>query len=260
MHPCGSGFQSRLFNFAAGSRSHNKPNLFFPDDYLQVSQSAMKEWIKIERIPGVLVSAYVKATGMVIESYYRPVAREIAANLEKGTILDLGTGPGYLPVEIVKRSPAVNVIGVDLSRKLIAMARANAASEGLADRLTFKVGNASRLEFSDSAFDMVISTGMLHSLKEPVRVLKEIYRVLKPDGEAWIFDPAKVASAVDRRKWKESLNLRERFFLWLFQIFGLHKPIKAYTREQAIALIDKTDFKNYQIDAGDNEIRIKLQK
>jgi ubiquinone/menaquinone biosynthesis C-methylase UbiE len=220
----------------------------------------MKEWIKIERIPGVLASAYVKATRMVIESYYRPVAREIAANLSGGTILDLGTGPGYLPVEIVKRSPAINVIGVDLSRKLIEMARSNAVKAGLTERLTFQAGNAGRLEFADSSFDMVISTGMLHSLKEPVDVLQEIYRVLKTDGEAWIFDPAKVASAVDRQRWEESLNLRERFFLWFFQLFGLHKPIKAYTREQAIALIEKTDFKNYRIDVLDNEIRIKLQK
>jgi ubiquinone/menaquinone biosynthesis C-methylase UbiE len=220
----------------------------------------MKEWIKIERIPGVLASAYVKATSMVIESYYRPVAREIIANLNEGTILDLGTGPGYLPVEIVKRSPTINVIGVDLSRKLIEMARSNALKASLTERLTFKAGNAGRLEFADSSFDMVISTGMLHSLKEPVNVLQEIYRVLKTDREAWIFDPAKVASAVDRQRWKESLNLRERFFLWLFQLFGLHKPIKAYTREQAIALIEKTDFNNYQIDVLDNEIRIKLQK
>ncbi|MGD9080168.1 MAG: class I SAM-dependent methyltransferase [Desulfobacterales bacterium] len=220
----------------------------------------MKKLIKIERIPGVLASAYVKATRMVIQSYYCPVAQEIVANLNEGAILDLGTGPGYLPVEIVKRSPSINVIGVDLSRKLIEIARSNAAKAGLTDRLTFKAGNAGRLEFSDSSFDMVISTGMLHSLKEPVNVLQEIYRVLKTGREAWIFDPAKVASAVDLQKWKESLNLRERFFLWLFQLFGLHKPIKAYTREQAIALIGKTDFKNYQIDERENEIRIKLKK
>jgi ubiquinone/menaquinone biosynthesis C-methylase UbiE len=220
----------------------------------------MKEWIKIERIPGVLAGAYEKATRMVIDSYYCPVAEEIVANLNHGTILDLGTGPGYLPVEIVKRSPAINVIGVDLSRKLIEIARSNSAKAGLTDRLTFKTGNAVRLEFADSSFDMVISTGMLHSLKEPVAVLQEIHRVLKAGREAWIFDPAKVASAVDREKWKASLNLRERFFLFLFRLFGLHKPIKSYTREQATALIEKTDFKNYWLDTYDNEIRIKLKK
>ena len=220
----------------------------------------MKEWIKIERIPGVLAGAYEKATRMVIESYYGPVAGEIVANLNEGTILDLGTGPGYLPLEIVKRSPTISVVGVDLSRKLIEIARSNAAKAGLADRLTFQAGNAGRLEFADSSFDMVISTGMLHSLKEPVAVLQEIHRVLKAGREAWIFDPAKVASAVDRKKWKASLNWQERFFLWLFQLFGLHKPIKTYTREQAIALIAKTDFENYRIDTRQNEIRIKLQK
>jgi len=220
----------------------------------------MKKWIKIERIPGVLAGAYEKATRMVIESYYRPVAAEIAANLNEGTILDLGTGPGYLPLEIVKRSPTINVVGVDLSRKLIEKARSNAAKADLADRLTFQAGNAGRLEFADSSFDMVISTGMLHSLKDPVAVLQEIHRVLKAGREAWIFDPAKVASAVDRKKWKASLNLRERFFLWLFQLFGLHKPIKTFTREQAIALIAKTDFENYRIDTREKEIRIKLRK
>ena len=220
----------------------------------------MKAWIKIERIPGVLASAYMKATRMVIESYYRPVAGEIVANLNEGTILDLGTGPGYLPVEIAKRSPTISVIGVDLSRKLIEIACSNAAKAGLTDRLTFQSGNAGRLEFADSSFDMVISTGMLHSLKEPVKVLQEIHRVLKEGREAWIFDPAKVASKVDREKWKASLTLRERFFLWLFKLFGLHKPIKTYTREQAIALIKQTDFQKYWIDEQEKEIKIKLKK
>jgi ubiquinone/menaquinone biosynthesis C-methylase UbiE len=225
-----------------------------------MSHYSMKESIKIERIPGVLASAYEKATRMVIESYYRPVAREIVANLNEGAILDLGTGPGYLPIEIAKKSATINVIGVDLSRKLVEIARANAAKAGLTDRLTFQAGNAGRLEFADSSFDMVISTGMLHSLKEPVVVLQEIHRVLKAGQEAWIFDPAKVASAVDRKKWKASLTLRERFFLWIFKLFGLHKPIKTYTRKQAIALIKQTDFKKYRIDEKENEIKIKLQK
>ena len=176
---------------------------------------------------------------MVIDSYYSQVAEEIAAHLSGGILLDIGTGPGYLPIEIANRSSAVRIIGVDLSRKLIQMARSNAQEAGLSDRLKFQLGNAGRLEFEDSAFDMVISTGMLHSLKDPVRVLQEIYRVLKAGRQAWIFDPAKVSSTVDRQKWRASLNLRERFFLWLFGLFGLHKPIDIHTREQAPALPER---------------------
>jgi ubiquinone/menaquinone biosynthesis C-methylase UbiE len=216
--------------------------------------------IKIERIPGALASAYEKGTRMVIDSYYRQVAEEIVDHLPGGNILDLGTGPGCLPIEIAKRCSSVRIIGVDLSRKLIGIARSNAAKAGLTERLQFQFGDANRLEFDDSAFDMVISTGMLHALKDPVKVIQEIYRVLKAGAEAWIFDPARVGSDVNRKKWKASLTLRERFFLKLFQLTGLHKPIKSYSRKEAIAIIAKTDFKDYWIDAYGDEIRLKLKK
>jgi methylase of polypeptide subunit release factors len=82
----------------------------------------MKQWIKLGRIPSLLASDYIKATRLVIDSYYRPVAEEIVSSMNKGLILDLGTGPGHLPVEIVKIAPKINIIGVDLSRRLIKVA------------------------------------------------------------------------------------------------------------------------------------------
>ena len=220
----------------------------------------MKQWIKIERIPGVLASSYEKATRMVIEAYYGQVAEEIVSNIKSGLILDLGTGPGYLPVEIARRAPNINIVGVDLSRKLIQIARINAAKAGLSHQLSFQIGNSAGLHFDTASFDMVISTGMLHSLKNPVAVLKEIYRVLKKGGEAWIYDPANVTPYIDIEKWKASLNFRERSFLWFFKLLGLHKPIAAYKREQVIPMIEATDFESFEIDERKNEIRIKLRK
>ncbi len=216
--------------------------------------------MKIERIPGVLASSYEKATRLVIESYYSSVADEIASSFATGTMLDLGTGPGYLPVEIVRRKPDIKIIGVDLSKKLIQMAQANAVKAGLSGHLRFEVGNSANLRFDNDVFDMVISTGMLHSLKNPVRVLKEIHRVLKRGGQAWIYDPAKVASDADWLKWKASLTSREKFFLWLFKMLGLHQPIAAYTREQVVPMIEATEFESIEIDERKNEIRIKLRK
>ena len=220
----------------------------------------MKHWIKIERIPGVLASSYEKATRMVIEAYYSQVATEIVSNFKSGVILDLGTGPGYLPIEIVRRAPGINITGVDLSRKLIQLAQANATKAGLSHRLRFEVGNSAELHFDNASFDMVISTGMLHSLKNPAAVLKEIYRVLKKGGEAWIYDPANITAYIDKRKWKASLNFRERSFLWFFKLLGLHKPIATYTRKQVTTMIEATDFASCEIEEKDNEIRIKLLK
>jgi ubiquinone/menaquinone biosynthesis C-methylase UbiE len=220
----------------------------------------MKQWLKIEKIPALLASSYEKATRMVIESYYSPVADEIVSHMTDGKILDLGTGPGYLPIEMVKRSLSLQIVGIDLSRKLIQMAQVNALKAGVPNRLKFQVGNAARLSFDDNTFDMVISTGMLHALKDPVGVLREIYRVLKPGGEAWIYDPAKVASHIDRRKWKASLTFRERFFLWWFTLIRLHKPIETYSRAQVAAMIEATDFTDYYIEDEGDEIKIKLRK
>ena len=220
----------------------------------------MKPWFKYERIPGLLASSYEKASRMVIEGYYSQVADEITSNIQQGSLLDLGTGPGYLPVEIVKRAPDINITGVDLSRKLIHMARANAQKAGLSSQLSFEVGNSARLRFGDAVFDMVISTGMLHSLKNPVNVLMEIKRVLKDGGDAWIYDPANVIQYINKTKWKASLNVHERLFLWIFGLLGLLKPIAVYRKSDVIPMIEAAGFKNYAVDERNREIRIKLTK
>ncbi len=220
----------------------------------------MKSWFKYERIPGLLASSYDKASRMVIDGYYSMVADEITSHIRQGSILDLGTGPGYLPIEIVKRAPDIYITGVDLSRKLIDMARVNAEKAGLSSQLCFEVGNSSRLRFDDAICDMVISTGMLHSLKKPVDVLTEIHRVLKPNADAWIYDPANVVQYIDKTKWRASLNLRERFFLWAFGILGLHKPIAVYRKRDVIPMLEAAGFKKYAVDERDKEIRIKVTK
>jgi ubiquinone/menaquinone biosynthesis C-methylase UbiE len=220
----------------------------------------MKQWIKIERIPGPLASSYEKATRLAIDIYYHKVACEIVSRFTEGLILDLGTGPGYLPIEIVKSAPNIKIVGVDLSRKLIQMARENAQNAGFADRLDYQVGNSAKLRFDAAAFDMVLSTGMLHSLKDPVKVFREIYRVLKNGGQAWIYDPAKVAFYIDREKWRASLTHRERFFLWMFTSLRLLKPIKTYRRDQVVEMIRDIDFEIISIEEEKGEIKIKLRK
>ncbi len=220
----------------------------------------MKKWIKIERIPGVLASSYEKATQLAIDSYYRQVAEEVVSVFQKGRLLDLGTGPGKLPVEMVKCAPGIQIVGVDLSRHLIRMARIWASKAGLSKHIVLEVANAANLRFNYDSFDMVISTGMLHSLRNPTWVLKEIYRVLKKGGDAWIYDPAKIIAYIDKSLWRASLTRRERFFLWIFGLLGLRKPIAVYSRDQVIPFIEAAGFKLYTVHEGDGEIKIKMRK
>ncbi|MFH1350128.1 MAG: class I SAM-dependent methyltransferase [Pseudomonadota bacterium] len=216
--------------------------------------------IVIERIPGPVATIYEKATRMVIDIYYGEVAEGVVSHLRTGKILDLGTGPGYLPIEIVKRAPLMRVDGIDLGRKLIKMARANALRAGVADRVHFEIGDASRMRFENESYDMVISTGMLHMLRNPVKVLRECYRVLKPDCEAWIYDPAQVSSRMNRRRWKASFTLRERFFFKLFSLYTRINPPHTYDRKEIISMIASTDFREYRIEEEGKEIKIRLKK
>lgn len=218
----------------------------------------VSKWIAIERIPGLLAPSYEKAARLVIKDYYGIMAAEVISGLKKGRILDMGTGPGFLPIEMVKLNPSLRIVGIDLSRRLIRFAKKNARDAGVADKIRFEVGNASALPFESRSFDRIISTGMLHSLREPVKVFKEIRRLLKPDGAAWIYDPANVSSLLDRTKWLATLTFQDKLFLGLFRAIGLFQPIKSPTRLQMTPIIRAAGFSRFEIEEKGAEIRMIL--
>jgi ubiquinone/menaquinone biosynthesis C-methylase UbiE len=223
-------------------------------------RGSLKRRLTIERIPGPLAPLYEKASRLVIKTYYSQVAEEILSSFRQGLLLDLGTGPGYLPVELVKRSSEIRVIGVDLSRVLTRMARANARRAGCAERVCFEVGNAANLRFRSECFDGVVSTGMLHVLRDPVKTFRECWRVLRPGREAWIYDPAKVCSQVDVVEWKSSLSPLERLLDRFLPLFVRLNPPHTYTREQVEEWIACTAFKQYAIHERGSEFKIRLRK
>jgi ubiquinone/menaquinone biosynthesis C-methylase UbiE len=220
----------------------------------------MKRKVWVERIPGIFASLYEKASRMVRDSYYRRLAEDIAGFLKTGSILDLGTGPGYLPLEIAGISPSISMVGLDLSPRLIEMAQRNALKAGVADRVHFQNGSAASLPFADKTFDMVLSTGMLHMVKDPVKIFQEIYRVLKPGGQAWIWDPARVSSGIDKEKWKASLSLMEKMALRLFKVFSSLNPGQTYDKVQAEKIIAQTEFRDFEVIEEGPEIKITLKK
>jgi len=100
----------------------------------------------------------------------------------KGWLLDLGTGPGSIPLKIARRSPELRVVGVDRSLLMVQEARRAAAREKLDGQAFFMLADAARLSFGDAFFHVVICNSLLHHLPQPVAVFNEMARVAKPEG------------------------------------------------------------------------------
>jgi ubiquinone/menaquinone biosynthesis C-methylase UbiE len=211
-----------------------------------------------ERIPEFAAGTYARAARLAVATYYREVSEEIASHIDSGQILDVGTGPGYLPIEIAKRRPKVHIVGIDETPKMIDMAQRNAREAGLSHQLLFEVGDANCLRFEDNSYDMVISTGLLHSLKNPVGAINEWYRVLKPGRQAWVYDPARVTNPEADRSWLASLRGFDRLALLWVALTSKVMPL-ALTEGQVQEIIGDTRFTDYEIDAN-HEVRIKLKK
>lgn len=185
------------------------------------------------------------------------MAERITSHLDRGIFLDIGTGPAYLPIEIVKRSKDIRIDGIDLTKKMIKIAEKNVKESGFTHRINCFVADGNRLNgFKDNYYDMVISTGALHSWKNPVRVIDECYRVLKPGRESWIFDPAEVGS---EEKVKAFKGLDMVVYKLLSIIPRAVIPV-TYTDTEIREIIKNTRFNNYDIKEEKHSIEIKLKK
>jgi ubiquinone/menaquinone biosynthesis C-methylase UbiE len=105
-----------------------------------------------------------------------------------GHVLELGPGPGYVGLEWLKKTQATRLTGLDISPDMIAMAEKNARAYDLAGRAEYVHSNGSRMPFEDNTFEAVFSTGSLHEWEQPLSILAEMSRVLKPGGRIFISD------------------------------------------------------------------------
>jgi ubiquinone/menaquinone biosynthesis C-methylase UbiE len=124
---------------------------------------------------GVFARVYPTLAEQILEDY----------GIREGTCLDLGCGPAYLGIEIAKRSD-LTVIAVDIDEEACRIARENVRREGLEGRIVVEQGDVHELRFSDSSADLIVSRGSFPFWESPVLAFREVHRVLKPGGIAFV--------------------------------------------------------------------------
>jgi ubiquinone/menaquinone biosynthesis C-methylase UbiE len=97
-------------------------------------------------------------------------------------VIEVGCGVGAQTEILLERFPRVSVSGIDSSPAQVERARARLAPAIREGRAKFDVGDALKLPYSANAFDGAFVCWLLEHVQEPVAILREIRRVLKPEG------------------------------------------------------------------------------
>lgn len=111
--------------------------------------------------------------------------REIAKNsfiTKDSKVLEIGCTNGFSSLEINKLTNCT-VIGIDINENSVDNAKKRIAENGLdSSRISFEVGNAEELQFSDNEFDLIICGNAMSFVSNKSKAIEELKRVLKPNG------------------------------------------------------------------------------
>jgi ubiquinone/menaquinone biosynthesis C-methylase UbiE len=217
----------------------------------------MRSKIKKEKIPEFFASLYYELASHNYQLYIdiaKEISQEFIPENADLKILDIGAGPGFLMAEIVRQRPKIKIYGIDLTREWSKYLQQNKR------QLDFCLADINFLPFPENCFDLIISTGVLHGLRDPEGGLNECYRVLRSTGRVVIYDPIPLChkteslSSVNRIK-----GLIYKFYKKIFP--GLPKYLPP---EKARDIIANTKFKKGKIESrrfeNQNYLKIILKK
>jgi ubiquinone/menaquinone biosynthesis C-methylase UbiE len=191
-----------------------------------------------QEILGPLAVVYEKVAIPGLRQFHRQVASEIGSTLKSGKVLDIGTGPGHLLVEIARCNADLQLTGYDLSQKMLNIAQESIEQDGrkcirstATDPVSTTVavepgirlirGDVRNLPFSDDAFDLVVSTLSIHHWHDPAKGIRECVRVTAPGGRCWIYD---LRTDIPPRSYHSLITGRRlaSFLLgWVFKFHGV---------------------------------------
>jgi ubiquinone/menaquinone biosynthesis C-methylase UbiE len=176
--------------------------------------------------------------------------REIASYLpleHPARVLDIGTGTGLQLRAIYDRQPETQLYGLDLSSPAIEAARV-----ALADLdVGLKVGSIAAAPFEDEFFDVVTCNASMSYWDEPLVCFNEIYRILRPGGEALLFEPHRDididAALTQIRENMQDKSPLHRWGAVQLNKFGLKRGsrigMKLYSQQELIDLARRSNFR-----------------
>lgn len=174
--------------------------------------------------------------------------REYFPEFTKGHIIDLGCGPGDIPVRFARALPACRVTGVDASGPMIGLADVAVKQAGLADRITFRCERFQAVSLVEQA-DAVVANSLLHHVPNPLQFWYRLRHLVKPGSPVLVMDllrpdsPEEAQVIVDRYAAKEPEILRRDFYRSL---------LAAFTEDEVAAQLAEMNLSRLIVDVVDD--------
>lgn len=105
-----------------------------------------------------------------------------------GTVLDIGCGPGDIPIRLARAKSSVYVIAVDASEVMVSLAHEAAETTNLLQRVRVVRGRIPGLRLRAGGFDAIVSKDLLHHLPDPMVLWEEIKRLGRPGVVVYVMD------------------------------------------------------------------------
>lgn len=150
--------------------------------------------------------------------------KEYFPEFAQGTVLDLGCGPGDIPIRFAKVYPACQIIGVDASAPMIQLGEQAVKEAGLSGRITLRCERYEDIAGARIA-DAVISNSLLHHLPNPLQFWQKIRQLVRPGAPVLVMDllrpdsPEAAQAIVDQYAANEPDILRRDFYNSLLAAF-----------------------------------------
>lgn len=169
--------------------------------------------------------AYAEADFAEVNQAFVDRLVELAGSVQRARALDLGTGPGEIPIRLAAARPGWKIVAVDASEAMLDHARRLAKRAGVADAIEFRQADAKNLPPGDDEFDVVFSNSILHHITDTGSLWAEVARVASSGALVFFRDLARPDTPADARRLvethagEESELLKEEFYRSLLSAY-----------------------------------------
>jgi ubiquinone/menaquinone biosynthesis C-methylase UbiE len=189
-------------------------------------------------------AAYAAADFSEVNAAFVARLAELTRELVKALALDLGTGPGDIPLRLAGVKPKWTIAAADVSLPMLRLARAALGNASITN-VPLVCVDAKGAPLRDGSFDVIFSNSILHHINDTGRLWSEVARLTKPGALILMRDLARpetdeaAAAIVQSYSGAESALLQEEFYRSLLAAYSIDE-VRAQLQAAGLGSLEVT--------------------